>query len=51
MKKPKVRHGVYIEKPICKYCGEPVPHKWLDGDYTLIVCDKKDCLDKLLTKI
>lgn len=47
MNKIKVIHGNYVEKPKCKVCGTDVKHEWLGGDYTLIICDKKECYEQL----
>lgn len=43
----KVIHGTLVEEPKCKICNTDLSHEWLGGDYTLLVCDKLECLDKL----
>jgi hypothetical protein len=43
--KPTVKHGTYIANPVCEICHCDLTHKWLDGDYTLLLCDKKECHD------
>ena len=45
--KIKVIHGTFIEEPKCKICNVDIPHEWLGGDYTLLMCDKKECWDGL----
>jgi hypothetical protein len=45
--KIKVIHGPFVEEPKCKICNVCISHKWLDGDYTLLMCDKKECWDEL----
>lgn len=42
----KVIHGKYVENPKCKICGKELTHEWLDGDYSLLLCDSKECFDK-----
>ena len=46
MQTPKVKHGPYVTDPRCEICNDAVPHEWLDGDYSAIVCEKKKCLDE-----
>jgi hypothetical protein len=46
-KKIKVIHGTFIENPKCKICGCDIPHEWLAGDYTLLMCAKKECWEIL----
>lgn len=36
-----------LQDPKCKICGIDLTHDWLDGDYSLLLCDKKDCWDEL----
>lgn len=45
--KIKVIHGTFIEEPKCKICDADLTHEWLGGDYTLLMCDKKECWDEL----
>lgn len=45
--KIKVIHGTFIEEPKCKICNVDLTHEWLGGDYTLLMCDKKECWDEL----
>jgi len=40
---PKLVHGPYISHPKCKVCNKDVDHKWLEGDYSLLVCSS-ECL-------
>lgn len=48
--KIKVKHGPFVENPKCKFCKTEISHEWLNGDYSLLVCDNKKCLDKLSKK-
>ena len=32
---------------LCIYCNEPIREEWLDGDNSLLVCEKKECLDNM----
>jgi hypothetical protein len=43
--KHKVIHGEYIEKPTCSVCGSRISHEWLAGDYTMLVCQKEQCVE------
>lgn len=43
----QVKHGVFEEYPKCKICNCSITHEWLDGDYSLLMCGKKECWDKL----
>lgn len=45
--KIKVIYGTFVEEPKCKICNIDISHEWLGGDYTLLMCDKKDCWDEL----
>ncbi len=45
--KIKVIHGTFVEEPKCKICETDISHEWLDGDYSLLMCDKKECWDEL----
>lgn len=45
--KIKVVHGNYTKEPKCKICNTDLSHEWLNGDYTLLVCDSSICLDKM----
>lgn len=45
--KIKVIHGTFVEEPKCKICNVDIPHEWLGGDYTLLMCGKKECWDEL----
>ena len=45
--KIKVIHGPFVEEPKCIICNADIPHEWLGGDYSLLLCDKKECLDEL----
>lgn len=42
-----IKHGVFIENPKCKICGDNITHEWLDGDYSLLMCGKDECWEKL----
>jgi len=46
----KVKHGVFIENPKCEICNTNISHEWLDGDYTVLICDKKECWDEFNKK-
>jgi len=48
--KIKVIHGTFVEEPKCKICNTDIPHEWLGGDYTLLMCDKKEYWDELNKK-
>lgn len=45
--KIKVIHGTFVEEPKCKICNVDIPHEWLGGDYSLLMCCKKECWDEL----
>ena len=45
--KIKVIRGTFIEEPKCKICNVDLTHEWLGGDYTLLMCGKKECWDEL----
>ena len=47
--KTKVTQEAFIKNPKCKMCGNKIDHKWLDGDYSLLICSKK-CLNKYTEK-
>jgi hypothetical protein len=44
---PKGIHGTYIKEPKCKICNVDLTHEWLGGDYTLLICENKQCWDEL----
>jgi hypothetical protein len=35
-------------KQKCDYCKEDIDESWLGGDYSILVCSKKVCLDKMV---
>lgn len=41
-----VQHGEYQEHPTCSICGSRITHEWLAGDYTMLVCEKRECFDE-----
>lgn len=41
--KSKNIRGTYIENPKCVICKKDLTHKWLDGDYTLLMCGSESC--------
>jgi len=43
----KVKHGMFVKEPKCKICKITLTHDWLGGDYTLLMCDDKNCWEKL----
>ena len=43
----KVIHGTFVEELKCKICNVDLTHEWLGGDYTLLMCEKKECWDEL----
>lgn len=45
--KIKVIHGTFVEEPKCEICDDDLTHEWLGGDYTLLMCEKKECSDEL----
>ncbi len=45
--KIKIKHGPFIKEPKCQICGVDLTHEWLDGDYTLLMCDKEECWGEL----
>ncbi len=45
--KIKIIHETFVEEPKCKICNVDITHEWLDGDYTLLMCDKIECWDEL----
>ncbi len=49
-KNPKLIHGAYIDNPKCQICGNNISHEYLDGDYSLLMCENTECWDKLKNK-
>lgn len=45
-KKVKPVQGTYVKNPKCEVCKVHLTHEWLDGDYTLLLCSKKECWNK-----
>ena len=43
----KIIHGPFVENPKCQICKIDISHEWLDGDYSLLMCDKKECWNAL----
>lgn len=42
--------GWYVKNPKCEICKTDLTHEWLDGDYSLLICDKKVCYKKFSEK-
>ena len=40
-----VKKGPYTENPKCVVCGSSIRHEWLNGDYSLLLCEDPRCLD------
>lgn len=36
--------------PKCQICKKELSEEWLDGDYSLLICDNKECLNQLNVK-
>lgn len=45
MEAVKVRFGKFVEKPVCIICKTPLKHSEINGDYSLLLCNKEECAD------
>lgn len=46
----RVINGSYIENPACDICAETLSHDWIDGDYTVLVCNKNECIKEMMER-
>lgn len=38
-----VKHGPFVKEPKCVICNTDLKHSWLDGDYSLLLCENENC--------
>jgi len=48
--KIKVKHGDFVDDPVCEICQTPISHDWLAGDYTMLVCEKEQCFQTYMER-